>query len=58
MTDLTAREMIDTILKSLAETRATFRKAVPPSSGKDAPSVTREQQGFSEEETPDLHPRS
>jgi hypothetical protein len=27
MTDLTARELINTILRSLAETRATFKKA-------------------------------
>jgi hypothetical protein len=29
MTDLTARELIDTILRSLAQTRATFKKASP-----------------------------
>jgi hypothetical protein len=33
MTDLTARELMDTILRSLAETRASFKKTVPPSQG-------------------------
>jgi hypothetical protein len=31
MTDLTARELMDTILRSLAETRATFKKVAQPS---------------------------
>jgi hypothetical protein len=30
MTDLTARELIDTILRSLAATRATFKKKTTP----------------------------
>jgi|307.fasta_scaffold116304_1 hypothetical protein len=31
MTDLTTRELMDTILRSLAETRAAFKKIVQPS---------------------------
>jgi hypothetical protein len=30
MTDLTARELIDTILRSLAATRASFKRPAPP----------------------------
>jgi hypothetical protein len=31
VTDLTARELMDTILQSLARTRASFKKAAQPS---------------------------
>jgi hypothetical protein len=36
MTDLTARELMNTILRSLAETRATFRKTAEPSTDDSA----------------------
>jgi hypothetical protein len=47
MTDLTARELLDTILRSWAATRATFKiTAYPPSDDDTRP------QGLQEEERP------
>ena len=56
MTDLTARELMDTILRSLAETRATFKKAAHPSTDNRAP-LQPNQKEARPDETVDLGKR-
>jgi hypothetical protein len=51
MTDLTARELIDTILRSLAATRATFKKNTtpPPDDERSSRQSVQKQLGAAEE---------
>jgi hypothetical protein len=49
MTDLTTRELMDTILRSLAETRATFKKVAQPSTGNRAPLQTDQKEARPDE---------
>jgi hypothetical protein len=50
MTDLTARELMDTILRSLAQTRATFKKTAQPSADNRA-TLAPDQEGLRPDET-------
>jgi hypothetical protein len=56
MTDLTARELMDTILRSLAETRASFKKPAPPPHGDNAKHETQAE-GRPTQEPADLENR-
>ncbi|MGA7489366.1 MAG: hypothetical protein WBW74_20770 [Xanthobacteraceae bacterium] len=49
MTDLTARELMDTILRSLAATRANFMKTAPPPRGDHAQRETQKENRSTEE---------
>lgn len=49
MTDLTARELMDTILRSLAETRASFKKTASPSRADHAQRETHEENRSTQE---------
>jgi hypothetical protein len=56
MTDLTARELMDTILQSPARTRASFKKAAQPSAD-DRATLQRDQKEARSDETVDLGKR-
>jgi hypothetical protein len=56
MTDLTTRELMDTISRSPAETRATFKKVAQPSTDNRAP-LQPVQKEARPEETVDLGKR-
>jgi hypothetical protein len=57
MTDLTARELINTILRSLAETRATFKKTSQPPSDKDTRRKSLQEEQHPMDEAADLKGR-
>jgi len=56
MTELTARELMDTILRSLERTRATFKKTSQPSADDCAP-LQPDQKEARPDETVDLGKR-
>jgi hypothetical protein len=58
MTDLTARELINTILRSLAETRATFKKTAQPPSGEDTRRLGLQEEQRQMDEAANLKGRS
>jgi hypothetical protein len=53
MTDLTARELMDTILRSLVQTRAAFKKAPQPSAD-DRATLAPDQKELRPDETAEL----
>jgi hypothetical protein len=53
MTDLTARELLDTILRSWMATRASFKKAARPPAGNEATLQPDEKEASPVNETAD-----